>query len=225
MILTIRIINSRKPRIFRTLLYYFRKYFNWIHVMFATNTADNTWCRQGFRLPECCRRSRSRPVTGSCRWPPGPGSECWGCETGAFSSSCRFGFSSSCQRIHSASRRTHTHTDASMRLPFGSCQPLWRPWKWMGGWIDGRIREWVGATEREDGERVHRRRVCFFPSHPLALSLSLLFAHPQFFSFRISAWTFPLQLLIRCVWCQTSITRPVEFGIGLFDYYFHKSGK
>lgn len=84
-------------------------------------------------LPECCRRSRSRPVTGSCRGPPGPRSDCWGCGTGAFSSSGYFGFSSSRQRMHSQGRNaqdpcmhacTHTHVCVFLLIFF----------LFLGGW-------------------------------------------------------------------------------------------
>lgn len=58
----------------------------------CTNKINSNINKVFIPLPGWCRRSRSRPVIGSCREPPGPRSGCWGCETGAFSllARCRF---------------------------------------------------------------------------------------------------------------------------------------
>lgn len=134
-------------------------------------------------LPGCCRRSRSRPVTGSCRGPPGPRSGCWGCETGAFSSSCSvlFQLLMSSSGIHGQStqteedsrRRTHTY----MYAPFlfflfcwsGSCHPACVTPLGMNGrmerWMDGREGGWIRDMDGCDRAGGRRARIRLQPAH------------------------------------------------------------
>lgn len=99
------------------------------------------WGAPGFNLPECCRRSRSHPVTGPCRESPGPRSGGWGCETGAFSSFCRFCFSPSWQRFHRQTRRTRTtHAHARVRVSIAIQSGPVTPWDALGDeWVEGEV--------------------------------------------------------------------------------------
>lgn len=134
------------------------------------------------RLPECCRRSRSRPVTGSCRGPPGPRSGCWGCETEAFSSFCWSCFSSSCQRIYRQQSRCSLHKRRTHAyIAIGTCafqSGLVTPCDALGNERGGRQDGWM--DKRMDGcNRAGGRRACtrLLPAHCL-LCLSLLYALP-----------------------------------------------
>lgn len=170
---------------------------------------------QGFNLPECCRRSRSRPVTGSYRVSPGPRSGGWGCETGAFSSFCRFCFSPSCRRFHRQDQTraeahahgwlTHTHASA-YTLPFSRVlSPLETPLemnRWMGWWMVRWMDKRADGCSREGWEEsFHPSPACplmdlqdggWFSLYSSSSSLSLPLAQPHFTSV---LWPFSLLLI------------------------------
>lgn len=121
----------------------------------------------------------------------------------------------------------HTRTrECAFRLGLASpSDALGNEWVdewWMDKWSDKRM----GGCNRAGGWREDLREEGLLLSFSSSLSLSLVRSPPVFFffSFRISAWSNLPIVIIDSVWCQT-ITITVEFGIGLFEYYFHKSGK
>lgn len=109
-------------------------------------------------------------------------------------------------RTYKDDSRIHTRTYVHMCLLVWSCHPLWRPWKWMGGWM----REWMDATEREGGELAP---VSFlptdgstggrmaFPLVSLSLSLSNSLSN-TFFLFQNFSMNLDYATIIPLVWRQ-----------------------